>query len=123
MTLNASRKELMDTLEAANVRTYYGMGVFAAPCARIFPAEPWVEVSGRANGRRTQTWEVWAVAGKADAVATFDELEAMVIAIDTALEPLAAWASPTWHRPAITDMGGTKYFACRGTVETIAEVH
>lgn len=123
MTLKDSRAELLAALEAASIRAYYGMGVFAAPCARIFPAEPWVEVSGRANGRRTQTWEVWAVAGRTDSIATFDELEAMVIAIDAALEPLGSWASPTWHRPAVTDMGGAKYFACRGTVETIAEVH
>jgi|SRR4051812_8100899 hypothetical protein len=123
MTLTASRAEILAALEAADVRAYYGMGAFSAPCARIFPAEPWVEVSGRFNGRRGQTWEVWAVAGRADSIATFDELEAMVIAIDAVLATLPAWSSPTWRRPAVTDMGGTKYFACRGTIETIAEVH
>lgn len=123
MTLKESRAEILTALEAADVRAYYGMGVFTAPCARIFPAEPWVEVSGRFNGRRTQTWEVWAVAGRADSMATFDELEAMVIAIDTVIDTLPAWSSPTWRRPAVTDMGGTRYFACRGTIETIAEVH
>jgi hypothetical protein len=56
-------------------------------------------------------------------MATFDELEAMVVAIDAAVEGLQGWTSLTWRRPAVTDMGGTKYFACRGTIETIAEVH
>jgi hypothetical protein len=123
MSLTSARAELLAALGAASISAFYGVGAFAAPCARIFPAEPWVEVSGRANGRRTQTWEVWAVAGRSDSMATFDELEEMVIAIDAAIEPLASWASPTWRRPAVTDMGGTKYLACRGTIETIAEVH
>lgn len=123
MSLTDARGVLLAALEAASIRTYYGMGVFNAPCCRIFPAEPWVQRSGLANGRRTQTWEVWAVAGKADSMATFDELESMVVAIDTAIEGLPGWSTPTWRRPAVTDMGGTKYFACRGTIETIAEVH
>jgi len=123
MTLQTARSELLAALEAASIRTFYGMGAFAAPCARIFPAEPWVEVSGRLNGRRSQSWEVWAVAGRTDSMATFDELEAMVIAIDAAIDGLQSWSHPTWRRPAVTEMGGTKYFACRGTIETIAEVH
>ena len=121
--LTKSRQELMTALEAADIRTYYGMGKFSAPCARIFPAEPWVEIEGRLNGRRVQSWEVWAVAGRTDSIATFDELEAMVMAIDAAIDPLQSWSHPTWRRPAVTDMGGAKYFACRGTIETIAEVH
>jgi hypothetical protein len=123
MTLTDARAELLAALEAAGVRAFYGMGTFAAPCARIFPSEPWVEVSGRFNGRRTQTWEVWAVAGRTDSMATFDELESMVVSIDSAIDALQSWSHPTWRRPAVTDMGGTKYFACRGTIETIAEVH
>jgi hypothetical protein len=121
--LTKARQQLMDALSAADIRTYYGMGVFSAPCARIFPAEPWVEIDGRLNGRRVQSWEVWAVAGQADSLATFDELEAMVMAIDAAIDPLQSWSHPTWRRPAVTAMGGAKYFACRGTIETIAEVH
>jgi len=123
MTLTDARKELLDALGATEVDAYYGMGQFNAPCARIFPSDPWVGVTGRAGGKRSQTWEIWAVAGRTDSVATFDELEAMVIAIDAALEPLQHWAYLTWRRPAIADMGGTKYFACKGTIETIAEVH
>jgi len=101
MTLKDNRAELLSVLEAAQIAAFYGMGVFSAPCARIFPGEPWVSLEGRASGRRSQIWEVWAVAGKADAVATFDELEAMVIAIDTALEPLPQWSRPTWHDPPL----------------------
>jgi len=123
MTLTDARTQLLAVLEAAGIRAYYGMGVFNAPCARIYPAEPWVEMGGRASGTRAQTWEVWATAGKTDSMATFDELEKLVIAIDAAIEPLPGWTRPTWHRPAITDMGGTKYFACRGVIQTIAEVH
>src|SRR4029077_8487481 len=88
MTLTDARAELLAALEAAGVRAFYGMGTFAAPCARIFPSEPWVEVSGRFNGRRTQTWEVWAVAGRTDSMATFDELESMVVSIDSAIDAL-----------------------------------
>jgi hypothetical protein len=122
MTLQASRQTLLDTLEAAGVNTFYGIGRFTAPCARIFPADPWVDISGLANGRRTQRWEVWAVAGKSDSVATFDELETLVKKCNDALALLEGWAYPVWRRPAITEMGGTRYFACRGMMETAQEV-
>lgn len=122
MSLTTARAELLSTLESADIRSFYGVGVFAAPCARIFPADPWVDLSGLAGGRRTQRWEVWAVAGRADALATFDELEALVMKINAAIEGLPNWNRISWRRPGITDMGGTKYFACRGTLETLAEV-
>lgn len=122
MSLADSRRELLEAIEAANLRVFYGMGTFAAPCARIFPADPWVGLNGQAGGRRTQQWEVWAVAGRADSSANFDELEALVMAINAAIEPLPGWNRPVWRRPANTDMGGTKYFSCRGVIETLAEV-
>lgn len=122
MSLTGSRAELLAALEAASIRGFYGLGAFAAPCARIFPADPWVQLSGQAGGRRTQQWEVWAVAGKADALANFDELETLVMQINAAIEGLPNWNRPSWRRPTVTDMGGTKYFACRGIVETLAEV-
>lgn len=122
MTLKSSRQELLDALEGADVRAFYGMGAFSAPCARIFPADPWVGLSGQAGGRRTQQWEVWAVAGRSDSLATFDELEALVMSINAAIEPLPNWNRPQWRRPAVTDMGGVKYFASRGIIETLAEV-
>lgn len=122
MSLTTARAELLAALDAASIRTFYGMGQFTAPCARIFPAEPWIDLGGLANGRRIQRWEVWAVAGRTDALATFDDLEAMVSAIDSAIAGLKGWGSPLWRRPAVTDMGGTKYFACRGVIETRAEV-
>jgi len=122
MSLKDSRQALLTALEAAGVNAFYGIGKFSAPCARIFPADPWVDLSGLANGRRTQRWEIWVVAGKTDSIATFDELEAMVKQCNDALLPLQGWAYPAWRRPAITEMGGTKYFACRGVVETTQEV-
>jgi hypothetical protein len=122
MSLKDSRTLLLTTLEAAGVNAFYGIGRFTAPCARIFPADPWVDLSGLANGRRTQRWEVWVVAGKTDSLATFDELEALVKTCNDALTGLPGWAYPAWRRPAITEMGGTKYFACRGVLETTAEV-
>jgi len=122
MSLTDARGELISALEAANIRSYYGMGAFSAPCARVFPADPWVSLSGQAGGRRTQQWEVWAVAGKSDAIANFDELEILVMGINAAIEPLPNWNRPVWRRPSITDMGGTRYFACRGIIETLAEV-
>jgi hypothetical protein len=122
MSLKTSRQVLLDALTAANVNAFYGVGRFTAPCARVYPADPWVDISGLANGRRTQRWEVWVVAGKADSLATFDELEALVTTCNTALGGLQGWAYPVWRRPAITEMGGTKYFACRGMMETTAEV-
>jgi hypothetical protein len=122
VTLKDARAELLAALEAASIRAFYGMGTFQSPCARIFPAEPWVDISGSLGGRRAQHWEVWAVAGKSDSLANFDELESLVQSINDAVSGLAGWGHPTWRRPAITDMGGTKYFACRGVVETLAEV-
>lgn len=122
MSLTDSRQVLLDAIEAADVNAFYGMGQFTAPCARIYPADPWVDISGLANGRRTQRWEIWVVAGKADSVANFDELEALLIKVNNAVSGLAGWAWPVWRRPAITEMGGTRYFACRGIMETTAEV-
>jgi hypothetical protein len=122
MTLKDSRQTLLDALTAAGVNAFYGMGAFTAPCARVYPAEPWVDLSGLANGRRTQRWEVWVVAGRADALATFDELEALVKTCNDALNGLQGWAYPVWRRPAVTEMGGTRYFACRGVMETTQEV-
>ena len=122
MSLTSARAELLQALEAGSIRVFYGMGTFSAPCARIFPADPWVQLSGQAGGRRTQQWEVWAVAGKADALASFDELEALVTSINAAIEGLPNWNRPSWRRPTVTDMGGTKYFTCRGILETLAEV-
>jgi hypothetical protein len=122
MSLSDSRQTLLDTLEAAGVKAFYGAGQFTAPCARIYPADPWVDISGLANGRRTQRWEIWVVAGKADALANYDELEALVQEVNTALMPLGGWSYPAWRRPSVTDMGGTRYFACRGVVETTQEV-
>lgn len=122
MTLKSARAELLAALETAGIRAFYGLGVFQSPCARIFPAEPWVDASGALGGRRSQQWEIWAVAGKTDAVANYDELEALVQSINNALVGLQGWSHPAWRRPAITDMGGTRYFACRGVVETLAEV-
>jgi hypothetical protein len=122
MSLKSARGELLAALESASIRTFYGMGQFTAPCARIFPAEPWVDVSGALGGRRAQHWEVWAVAGKADATANFDELEELVQSINDALVGLMGWGHPAWRRPANTLMGGTTYLACRGVVETLAEV-
>jgi len=122
MTLQACRQQLLDALTAAGVNTFYGMGAFTAPCARVYPADPWVDVSGLANGRRTQRWEIWVVAGRADSIATFDELEALVAICNAAVSGLQHWSHPAWRMPAITDMGVTKYFASRGVVETTQEV-
>jgi len=122
MSLKDSRETIYNALIAADVNAFYGVGAFTAPCARIFPADPWVDLSGLANGRRTQRWEIWAVAGKADSLATYDELEALVIEINSVLSQLQGWSTPAWRRPSVTDMGGSRYFACRGTMETTQEV-
>lgn len=120
--LKDSRQLLLDALTAAGVDAFYGMGRFTAPCARVYPADPWVDLSGLANGRRTQRWEVWVIAGKADSLATYDELEALLQQCNAALTGLPGWSWPAWRRPAVTEMGGTRYFACRGIMETTAEV-
>jgi hypothetical protein len=120
--LKDSRQLLLDALTAAGIDAFYGMGRFTAPCARVYPADPWVDLSGLANGRRTQRWEVWVVAGKADSIATYDELEALLQQCNAALSGLQGWSYPAWRRPAVTEMGGTRYFACRGVMETTAEV-
>lgn len=122
MSLNDARSKLMAALTAANIDTYYGWGQFSAPCARIFPGEPWVALSGLAGGRRTQRWEVWAVAGLVDSQATFDEMESLVQSINDAVEGQPEWARLEWRRPTITEMSGGRYIACRGVIETLMEV-
>lgn len=121
MSLRSARAQLMSALTNAGIDTYYGWGAFSTPCARIFPAEPWVELSGLANGARTQRWEVWAVAGRVDGGATFDEMEALVQDINAAISMMAGWSYVAWHRPVSSDMGGTRYLASRGDIETKAE--
>lgn len=123
MSLNSARTELLAALTAANIDTYYGWGAFSVPCCRIFPGEPWVALGGGlAGGKRTQRWEVWAVAGRVDAAASFDDLEALVQSINAAVDGLPKWTYVEWRRPAITDMGGARYIACRGVIETQLEV-
>lgn len=122
MSLNAARQELLDALKAAEIDTYYGWGQFNAPCARVFPGEPWVALSGLAGGRRTQRWEVWSVAGRADSNATFDALEMLTQQINDAINGMAGWGHVEWHRPAVVDMGGARYLAARGVLETLKEV-
>lgn len=123
MSLRSARASLMVALTNADIDTYYGWGAFSAPCARVFPGEPWVEGGGGlAGGMRVQRWEVWAVAGRVDASASFDELEDLVQRINDAIEPLNEWSHVEWRRPAITTMSGTAYIACRGVIETRLEV-
>jgi len=112
----------MDALSGASINTFYGWGAFTTPCARIYPGEPWVGLSGQLGGRRTQNWEVWAVAGLVDSNATYDDLEALVQSINAALEPLPHWAHIEWRRPAYVGMSGQRYIACRGVMETMLEV-
>lgn len=122
MSLHGARAQLLVALEAANIDAYYGWGAFSAPCARIFPGEPWVNLSGLAGGRRTQQWEVWAVAGKVDSNATFEEMEDLVQRINDAINDMSGWGHVQWRRPTITDMSGGRYLACRGVIETLMEV-
>ena len=122
MSLADARGVLFAALTAADIDTYYGWGTCSAPCARIFPAEPWLTLEGLAGGKRTQRWEVWAVAGKVDSNATFDELEALVQSINDTINQQASWGHVEWHRPAIADMSGGRYLACRGVIETLTEV-
>lgn len=122
MSLTTTRAALLARLTDAGIDAYYGWGPFSAPCARIIPAEPWVASSGLAGGRRTQRWEVWAVAGKVDSGATFDELEELVIKINDAINGMPDWSHVEWHRPTSTEMGGARYLASRGQIEALKEV-
>lgn len=122
MSLASARQALLDGLEAAGIRVYYGWGPFSTPCARIFPGEPWVNLGGALGGKRRQRYEIWAVMGRTDAGASFDEMEALVQQIDAALESLNTFGHAEWHRPVRVDMSGTNYLASRGVVETQMEV-
>jgi len=118
MSLASARAQLLTAIDAAGIKVFYGSGGFTTPCARIFPAQPWVGPSAMADGKRTQRWEVWAVAGRVDSGATFDELEALVQAISNATEGLQQWSRIGWDRPINSVMGGVIYSACRGVTET-----
>jgi hypothetical protein len=66
---------------------------------------------------------VWAVAGRTDAGATYDDLEQLVITTNKAIDGLPGWSHVEWHRPASTDMGGgNRFMAARGIIETRMEV-
>lgn len=118
MSLASARAQLLTAIEAANIKAYYGNGAFTAPCARIFPAQPWVGPSAMADGKRTQRWEVWAVAGRVDSGATYDDLEMLVQAISDATEGMQQWSRIVWDRPVNSVMGGVIYSASRGVTET-----
>ena len=120
--LSASRAELQVVLEDADIRVANPGGSFATPCVRIHPAAPWLAPSVLAAGRRTQRWEIWAVAGKVDAQSNYTSLEDTVSAVTNALDLLPSWSSIQWDRPNPTDMGGTLYLAVRGLIETNREV-
>lgn len=122
MSLTDARAQLLAACETAGIDTYYGWGAFSTPCCRIFAGEPWVALSGMAGGRRTQRWEVWAVAGRVDGGGTFEDVEGLVQSINDAVNGTPQFAYVEWHRPAITTMGGVQYYACRGVVETLMEV-
>jgi len=122
MSLQAARAALLAALEAADIPTYYGWGAFSAPCARVTAGEPWVALPGMQGGKRRQRYEIWAVAGRTDAGATFDEVEALVQKIDNALETVNEFGRAEWHKPVRVDMGGANYTASRGVVETLWEV-
>ena len=110
-------------MEAAGIRVYYGWGPFTSPCARIMPSEPWVARTGELGGTRGQAWEVWAVAGKTDSGATYDDLEALVVEVNRAIDGLPGWSHVEWHRPASVDMGGgNRFLAARGIIQTRMEV-
>lgn len=118
MSLLHAREQLLNAISAANIKAYYGTGNFATPCARIYPAQPWVGPSSLAGGARTQQWEVWAVAGRVDSGATYDDLESLVQAIASATESMQGWSRIVWDRPINVVMGGITYTACRGVTET-----
>jgi len=121
--LTGSRAAMQAALEAASLRVYPDpTGEFSAPCIRLHAASPWVGASMLRAGSRTQRWEVWAVAGRADSGAALAELEELVSAATIALDSLPGWSSIEWERPGPTDMGGVKYLATRGIIETIREV-
>src|SRR6188768_877376 len=105
MSLASARAELLAAIEAANIKAYYGSGAFTTPCARIFPANPWVGCSSLADGKRTQRWEIWACAGRVDSGATYDELEALVQSISNATENMRNWSRINWDRPVNVQMG------------------
>jgi hypothetical protein len=118
MSLASARAELLAAIEAVDIKAYYGSGAFTTPCARIFPANPWVGPSALADGKRTQRWEIWAVAGRVDSGATYDELEALVQSISNATENMRNWSRINWDRPVNVQMGGVLYSASRGVAET-----
>lgn len=119
--LSAARVELAAAIAAAEgAKRVYAepTGTFATPCYRIHPASPWLAPSALARGERTQRWEIWCVLGKVDAAANYESLEEMVSLATIALDALPSWSGVNWDRPNPTDMGGTKYLAVRGIIET-----
>jgi hypothetical protein len=124
--LTTAREELAAALDAGTDFRAYSepTGQFAAPCYRLHAGSPWLGPSQLYGGKRLQKWEIWVVVGRLDSKVAVGELESMVSAANAALDVLITagnWGMPIWERPGPVDMGGTTYYAVRGTIETQRE--
>lgn len=115
-----ARTRIADALDGSGVRVAFG-GRFAAPCALLEPAEPWVDRATPSRNLRTR-WRITAIAGRSDTAGAYDELADMVDGIDAALLSLRGASLPTWGAPHDVTLGNVAHPASVGTIELHSEV-
>ena len=117
--LTDTRNRLATALAAAGLRTATG-GRFAAPVVLLEPAEPWIDRD--TTSHRVQVrWQLSAIARAGDSGAAYDELAALIDAIDAALLTLDGVSLPTWGAPHDVTLGNVAHPTSTGTVLMYSE--
>ena len=112
--LTDARSQLAAALTAAGIRSTFS-GRLAAPCVLIEPAEPWLSREALGRGLESR-WRCTAIAGRTDTQSAYDELAAMIDAIDGALLTLRGVSLPTWGAPHDVTLGNVAHPATTATV-------
>lgn len=120
--ITASRLALGTALAAAGIRVAYDPGLVQPPAVLVAATDPWVSPSGLATVSRALRWRLVAVAGRADAAVTLEDLEDLVAATLLAVHTLDGWGTPTYDAPGTVDLGGAQYLAAVGRVDHLTEV-
>ena len=118
-----SRLALATTLEAAGLRVVFDPGLVSPPAVLVAATDPWLTPTQLATVSSALRWRVVAVAGKADATVTVEELEALVSAVVVAVGNLPdGWGRVTFDGPGTVDLGGAQYLAAVGRLDHLTEV-
>lgn len=120
--LTSSRLALGAALQDAGLRVTFDPGLVVPPAVLVAATDPWLTPTHLATLSHAVRWRVIAVAGRADVVATVEELEELVTAVLVALAQLPdGWGRPTFDGPGTTDLAGVSYLAAVGRLDHLTE--